>query len=343
MKPTSNFKKTNTYFSLSSYAKKQILHMLLLFAILCITLIASILTGKYPITPASLIAGDRMALRVFFHLRLSRTLMGLFGGFGLGITGFVYQTVFRNPLASPDIIGVSSGACVGAAISILFISSATLPLTLCSFAGGLLAVLLTLLLTSMISEQDHHTIVLAGIAIHALAQTFLMMLKLIADPEKELASIEYWIMGSLNGITSSKLPLTLFILVLGSMGLFLLYRQIILLSIDTEEALMLGISVEKMRIAILILATLVVSSVISVTGLISFIGLLAPHIARLLTQNNAKSTMFFSGLWGSFLLLLSDIFARSIASTELPVSIFTSLIGAPFFIYFLFRKRRDSQ
>lgn len=316
--------------------------ILLLSILLCITFTASILIGKYPITPASLMAGDGMALRVFFHLRLPRTLMGLLGGFGLGLTGFVYQTVFRNPLASPDIIGVSSGACVGAAFSILFLSSAALPLTLCAFGGGFAAVLLTLFLSSLVPEKDHHTIVLAGIAIHALAQTFLMMLKLLADPEKELASIEYWIMGSLNGITSSKLPLTVVILLLGSAGIFVLYRQIILLSLDTEETRMLGVPVEKMRIGILILATLVAASVISVTGLISFIGLLAPHIARLLTRENTRCTLLLSGLWGSFLLLLADIFARGIAATELPVSIFTSLIGAPFLIYFLFKKRRKN-
>lgn len=326
----------------SKQSTKNCIYIILLSIWIGITLTLSILIGKYPITPAALLSGDRMAIRVFFHLRLSRTLMGLFGGFGLGLTGFVYQTVFRNPLASPDIIGVSSGACVGAACSILFLSSAALPLTLSAFTGGFLAVLLTLFLSSLVPEKDHHTIVLAGIAIHALAQTFLMMLKLLADPEKELASIEYWIMGSLNGITSSKLPHTLTILILGSIGIFLLYRQIILLSLDGEEARMLGVSVEKMRVGILILATLLVSAVISVTGLISFIGLLAPHIARLLTRDNTRATLLLSGLCGSLLLLLADILARGIATTELPVSIFTSLLGAPFFIYFLFQKRRNS-
>jgi iron complex transport system permease protein len=122
--------------------------------------------------------------------------MALIGGFGLGAAGFVYQTVFRNPLASPDIIGVSSGASVGAAFAILFVSSGALSTTVCAFAGGLAAVFLSLGLAAAAPGRSKMSLVLAGIAVHALAQTLLMLLKLTADPEKELASIEYWIMGS---------------------------------------------------------------------------------------------------------------------------------------------------
>lgn len=309
---------------------------------LLIALLTAILTGKYPITPDALLSGDRMAVRVFFHLRLPRVFMALFGGFGLGIAGFVYQTIFRNPLASPDIIGVSSGASVGAAFSILFVSVAPFSLTLCAFFGGFAAVLLTLLLASLVPNQNSNTIVLSGIAIHALAQTFLMLLKLMADPEKELASIEYWIMGSLNSVTSSKIPVPLLIITIGVIGIMLLYRQLMLLSVEEEEAYMLGLPVKQMRILLLILATLVVAAVISVTGLISFIGLLAPHIARLITGQNTRSTILFSGFCGGLLLLIADTFARGVCATELPVSIFTSLLGAPFLICFILRKRRDN-
>ena len=162
--------------------------------------VASLFVGKYPLSIEELLAGDDMQWRVFLTLRLSRTVVGIIGGFALGVAGFVYQTVFRNPLASPDIIGVSSGASAGAAAGILFLSGAT-SVTISAFAGALLAVIFVLALSSLDKSGRNSTIVLAGIAVHSLAQTALMCLKLTADPERELASIEYWIMGSLNGIS----------------------------------------------------------------------------------------------------------------------------------------------
>lgn len=300
--------------------------------------ILSLFLGKYPLTPADLLAGDSRTWRVFLTLRLPRTCMALLGGLGLGIAGNVFQTVFHNPLASPDIIGVSSGASAGAAFAILFFSSAPLTLTFSAFGGGLLAVLLALLLSSLASGKKNSSLVLSGIAVHSLAQTFLMALKLTADPEKQLASIEYWIMGSLNAITLQKLPWTTIICLFSIFLLFLLYRQILLLSVEEEEARMLGVDIGKMRILVLLLATLCVASVISVTGLISFVGLLAPHTARLLTKDNRLPTLFLSGILGSLLLLCADMLARYTASTELPVSIFTSLLGAPFLLYLLLRR-----
>ena len=178
-------------------------------AILMIALAAaSLFVGKYPLTLEGLLSGDVMQLRVFWTLRASRTAVGVIGGFALGAAGFVYQTVFRNPLASPDVIGVSSGASAGAAAGILFLSGAA-AVTASAFAGALAAVVLALALSSLDRAGRNGTIVLAGIAVHALAQTALMCLKLTADPERELASIEYWIMGSLNGISGYSIGVNL--------------------------------------------------------------------------------------------------------------------------------------
>ena len=280
-----------------------------------------------------------MAVRTFTILRLPRALMGLVGGFGLGVAGFVYQTVFRNPLASPDIIGVSSGASAGAAFAILFISAASPSTTVFAFVGGLLAVCLSLGLTALSPVKEHSSIVLAGIAVHALAQTFLMVLKLMADPEKQLASIEYWIMGSLAGVTASKIPFPVVIILFSSAVIFLLHRHILALSVQEDEARMLG--VQKTRFFVLFLATLTVAAAVSVTGLISFIGLLAPHTARLLTGHNRRSSCLLSGIIGSVLLLTADVLAKSLTAVELPVSIFTSLLGAPFLIYLILSERRS--
>lgn len=326
--------------------------------------ILSLMVGKYPLTPGLVLSGDPMAVKVFTTLRIPRTCMALLGGFGLGIAGGVFQMVFHNPLASPDIIGVSSGASAGAAFGILFLppslfpalgtascglppaltfvlSSGALPVTLAAFTGGLLAVLLTLALGLLAPGKGSASIVLAGIAVHSLAQTLLMGLKLLADPEKELASIEYWLMGSLNGISLYRLPVTVLTGLVCTAGIFLLYRQILLLSLAESESRMLGVSVGRLRLLVLLLATLLTACVISNTGLISFIGLLAPHTARLLSGNNRPATLFLGGLWGSVLLLGADLLARSAPSGELPVSIFTSLLGAPFLIYLLAGSHRQ--
>lgn len=316
--------------------------------------VLSLFVGKYPISPKALLANDPMQWRVFLTLRCSRTFVAIMGGFALGAAGFVYQTVFKNPLASPDIIGVSSGASAGAAAGILWsahlaqgasrllpFSSAALT-TLSSFIGALLSVVLVLALSSLDKNSRKSTIVLAGIAVHSLAQTALMCLKLTADPERELASIEYWIMGSLNGVSIHAIGPNLLICLLSLTALFLLHRQILLLSAEEGEAQMLGVSVGLLRLTVLVTATLTVSCIVSLTGLISFIGLLAPHGARLLTKDNRIHTMLLGGILGSILLCCADILARSATSSELPVSIFTSLLGAPFLLFLIFRERRLS-
>ena len=309
---------------------------ILMIALACI----SLFVGKYPLSAQKLLAGDPMQWRVFLTLRCSRTIVGVIGGFALGIAGFVYQTVFRNPLASPDIIGVSSGASAGAAAGILFLSGAT-AVTVSAFAGALLAVILALALSGLDRSGKNSSIVLAGIAVHSLAQTVLMCLKMIADPERELASIEYWIMGSLSGISGYSIAGNLILCVICVTVLFALHRQVILLSAEEGEARMLGVNVGVLRLIILLVATLVVASVVSLTGLISFVGLLAPHGARLMTKNNRIGTMLLSGMLGGILLCGADILARSAAVTELPVSIFTSLLGAPFLIFLIVRERRS--
>ena len=308
--------------------------------LLVVLALCSLFVGKYPLTLEGLLAGDEMQVRVFWTLRFTRMLVGVLGGFALGASGFVYQTVFRNPLASPDVIGVSSGASAGAAAGILFCSG-TAAVTACSFGGAIAAVFAALALAALDRSGRGSTIVLAGIAVHALAQTALICLKLTADPERQLASIEYWIMGSLNGISLHSAALNMALCAVVLAVLFALHRQVILLSAREDEARMLGVPVGRLRLVVLLAATLTVSCVVSLTGLISFIGLLAPHGARLLTRSNRMGTMVLSGLLGGVLLCAADLLARSLAETELPVSIFTSLLGAPFLIWLVVRGRRE--
>lgn len=326
----------NTY----NYRNKIILLSAIQVLLLLAVLVWSVITGQYPLTLKSLLSGDTMSIMVFKRLRLPRALMGVIGGFGLSISGYIYQLIFKNPLASPDIVGVSSGASAGAALAIVAVSASVPVISISAFIGAVTALIITLLTAYLVPGRNSYTIVLAGIAIHSVAQTILMFLKLAADPEKQLASIEYWIMGSLNGISRDSLAIPFLTTLAGFIIMAMLYRQVLILSTSEEEAVSLGVNVSILRFIILMLATLVVSSIICVTGLISFIGLIAPHIARLLTKRNDIFTYITSGFTGAILLTLADILARSVSSSELPVSIFTSLLGAPLLIILLIRANK---
>ena len=324
----------------SNYRNKIILLSVIQVLLLLAVLVWSVITGQYPLTLKSLLSGDTMSIMVFKRLRLPRALMGVIGGFGLSISGYIYQLIFKNPLASPDIVGVSSGASAGAALAIVAVSASVPVISISAFIGAVTALIITLLTAYLVPGRNSYTIVLAGIAIHSVAQTILMFLKLAADHEKQLASIEYWIMGSLNGISRDSLAIPFLTTLTGFIIMALLYRQILILSTSEEEAVSLGVHVTSLRFIILMLATLVVSSIICVTGLISFIGLIAPHIARLLTKRNDIFTYITSGFTGAILLTLADILARSVSPSELPVSIFTSLLGAPLLIILLIRANK---
>lgn len=326
----------NTY----NYRNKIILLSAIQVLLLLAVLVWSVITGQYPLTLKGLLSGDTMSIMVFKRLRLPRALMGVIGGFGLSISGYIYQLIFKNPLASPDIVGVSSGASAGAALAIVAVSASVPVISISAFIGAVTALIITLLTAYLVPGRNSYTIVLAGIAIHSVAQTILMFLKLAADPEKQLASIEYWIMGSLNGISRDSLAIPFLTTLTGFIVIALLYRQVLILSTSEEEAVSLGVNVTILRFIILMLATLVVSSIICVMGLISFIGLIAPHIARLLTKRNDIFTYITSGFTGAILLTLADILARSVSTSELPVSIFTSLLGAPLLIILLIRANK---
>lgn len=309
--------------------------------VLCALFFVSLFVGKYPLSIDLLMQKDPLQLSVFWNLRFSRVLVGCIGGIAIGIAGFVYQMVFKNPLASPDILGVSSGASAGAAIGILFFGGVYSIIT-CSFLGAIVAVVLALTFASVDRSGNKTTVVLAGLAVHALAQMVLMLLKRMADPEKELASIEYWIMGGLNGIRYEIMWVNISVCVICIIIIVLLHRQAILLSMDEIEAQMLGVKVAKTRMGLLFITTLAVACIVSMTGVISFVGLLAPHCARKLTRNNQVGTMFLSGLLGGVILLVADMLARSVMQTELPVSIFTSMLGVPFLILLILRGRETS-
>ncbi|OOB79351.1 MAG: hypothetical protein BEN19_07835 [Epulopiscium sp. Nuni2H_MBin003] len=305
-----------------------------------ISFILSIFVGKYPLSIEKILAGDAMQLNVFFNLRLSRTLMAFLAGFTLSLSGYVYQTIFRNPIASPDIIGVSSGASLGVAIGIVFLSGSTIAVISSAFIGAMSAVIFTIAVANMTNKENITSFVISGVAINSLTSSALMLIKYVADPEGELARIEYFTMGSFASVTMDKIFYSLPIVVIICIIIFKMFRLITLLSLDYDEAKMLGIPVKQARNSILFLLTIAMAIIISITGRISFIGLISPHVVRLVNKTYSVTSMFFSSLLGATILLFSDCLARSLGESEIPISVLTSFIGAPLLIFLVIRGDR---
>lgn len=328
------------YFRLPKAALFSVVLFLLLIAF-----VISITHGQFPISLSEILAivtgGEvkDITARVFFQLRLPRTIMALMAGIGLGMAGNIYQTIFKNPLASPDIIGVSPGATLGAAVSIVLLGSATLTMATGAFIGGIMVVMFVLFLVRLSPSHTMTTYVLAGIVMGSIARAFIMILKFFADPASELAAIEFWTMGSLASITASKVLTIVPLFGLSLLGVILLRRQIDLLALSEDEARMLGVRLTQVRLFVLGLTTLMVASIISITGLIGFIGLVSPHIARMMHQRNNFTTTILSGLIGAIIILIADTLARSLLQSEIPISILTSLIGVPVLVYYMFRQK----
>lgn len=324
----------------------------ILFAVITAAVITaavvSVCVGKYTITTAdiqAMLKGEQvqvMTRNVFTTLRLPRTVMALIAGVGLGIAGSVYQIIFKNPLASPDIIGIAGGANLGAAVAIVSVStSGMIAIAAGAFWGGLIAVVCVMLLVKATRSRSTSTYVLAGIVINAISKAVIMALKYFADPENELAAMEYWEMGTFGNTTLSKLLSILPMFLIGLAGILLLRRQIELMSLSDNECRALGVRLRPVRAAVLAMSTLMVGSIISVTGLISFAGLIAPHTARLMLRRNDSTTIIMSSLVGAFVVLTADILARVLYSAELPISILTTVIGVPILIYFLCARGKD--
>lgn len=265
--------------------------------------------------------------------------MGLLAGWALGLAGGVYQTVFRNPLASPDLTGVASGASLGAACAIVLGAGTRLEIMGGSFLMGMAALALVLLLVGAARLERTGSYILAGVIVSSLAEAGLMTLKVMADPERELAAIEVWTMGSLSAMTADKLPLPAAAVVLCTVALLLLRRPILMLSLGDEQARSLGLDPVFWRGVLLTLTTLMVAAVVSVLGAVAFVGLIAPHIARLLLGRRGGPYLPMCGLVGGAVLLCADLPARVYT---LPLSIFTVLLAVPVLAALLWRRKEGT-
>lgn len=309
----------------------------------------SVRVGSYPLSTGQILdilsgglAGTTPA-HVLWNLRLPRVGMGLLAGWALGMAGGVYQTVFRNPLASPDLTGVASGASFGAAWAIVLGAGTSLQIMGGAFIMGSLSLLLVLALVRWAGMERTGAYILAGVIVSSAADAGLMVLKTIADPEGELAAIEFWTMGSLSAMTGDKLRGAASAILIPLALLLLFRRQALTLSLGEEGARALGLEPRRWRGLLLGLTTLMVAAVASVAGVITFLGLIAPHIAFLLLGRRGGPYLPLCALMGGAILLAADLLARGFSQgTELPLSIWTVLFGAPVLTALLLRGREES-
>jgi len=280
---------------------------------------------------------------VVWQVRLPRILAACLVGAALAAAGATYQGMFRNPLVSPDILGVSAGASLGAILGI-FLSLPVLVIQLLAFIGGLAAVVIVYAVGASVRRHDPILVlVLAGIAVGTLLGAAVSLLKVLADPYNQLPAITYWLLGSLTAVTRDDLFAILPAILLGLAPLYLLRWQMNLLTLGEDEARALGVETRRLRVVFIAAATLMTAAAVSVTGIIGWIGLLMPHIARFLVGPDFARLLPASLLLGGGYLVLVDMLARSIAPIEVPLGILTAFLGAPFFLWLLATARRGWQ
>lgn len=329
----------------SSYRQRLLIAIGILFALSGIAL----MIGRYPV---SLEALEGVLLRrdttssfytLIMQIRLPRILIVILSGGALSLAGTIYQGLFQNPLVSPDVLGVSSGCGVGAILAILFFSQIPFSLQTMAFLGGVVAVILALIMARMSRANKLLGLVISGIVISSIASAITMLLKYSADPYKQLPTIEFWLMGGFYKANWERIGLIWPSILLGIMVVFMIRWPLKVLTLGDEEAEALGINVKKIRVIAICAVTLLVAVVVSVAGVISWIGLVSPHIVKLLVGNNLEKEMPMSLCIGAILLLLADTLARSLYAAEIPVSVLTTFVGAPFLVHLMYQRGRVEQ
>ncbi|MHA7878978.1 MAG: FecCD family ABC transporter permease [Saccharospirillum sp.] len=279
------------------------------------------------------------ATSVVWQVRVPRVLEALVCGAGLGVAGAALQGVFRNPLVGPQIIGVSTGAAFGGALSI-FAGLGLAGLLGLAFSGGIVALLSVFALSRMNRGSSLLMVVLAGVVVSAFFGALVSLVTYLADPNDSLPAIVYWLMGSFATANYDKLMLVTGVTVVASAVLLALRFRINLLSLGDEEARAFGVPVERIRWTILLSVTLIVSAGVAVAGVIGWVGLVVPHLARMMVGPDHRQLLPAAALVGGGFMVLVDTAARSLTLAEIPLGVLTAIIGAPIFAWLL-RRTKD--
>jgi iron complex transport system permease protein len=309
-------------------------------------LLISICLGRYmvsPVTGFNILASHVFPIQptwtaidesVILNIRLPRALLAMLVGASLAISGAAFQGLFKNPLVSPDILGVSAGAGFGACLGIL-LSGKTMAVQSLAFAFGIIAVLAAYLISRRKRGSSLLMLVLVGVISSSLFTALIGLIKYVADPDEQLPTIVYWLMGSLAGTTYKDLWWGAPPIIIGCAILLLLRWKINVLSLGEEEAQSLGMDTRWLKRIVIMAATITIAASVSLCGIVGWIGLVIPHIARMLVGPNHKKLFPACISIGAFSLLVIDDIARIATAVEIPLSILTAIIGAPFFAYLL--------
>jgi iron complex transport system permease protein len=324
-------------------------NLLILITLLILPLIlgcASLFLGRYPIHPTTMIKVlGSMVLpiepdwidtveTVVFNIRLPRILLAMAIGASLSISGAAFQGMFQNPLVSPDILGVTSGAGFGAALAIL-LDGNSLAIQISALIFGMLAVALSYVISRVYKTTPTLMLVLSGIVVGAIFSALLSLIKYVADPHQKLPAIVFWLMGSLAAVSKRDVVTALPPMVAGMIGLLLVRWRINILSMGDEEARSLGVKTEVLKGIIVVCSTIVTASAVSVCGIIGWVGLIIPHVGRMLVGPDHRRLLpACIGLGAAYLIVIDDI-SRTLISSEIPLGILTAIVGAPFFAFLL--------
>lgn len=327
-----------------SYIKSSILGISI-STLLIITMLVAMGIGRYSISigdiinvllPDSLSSGniDPNVKKVIYNIRLPRVLIAALAGSGLAISGAAFQSLFSNPLATPDTLGVATGASFGAALGII-LGFDSIGVQSCAFIAGIACIGLVYAISKVKGERPMIMIILAGMVISSLFQAMVSLLKYVADPQDTLPQITFWLMGSLSGVGFEELILGSPFIIIGIVIIFLLRWKMNMLSLHEDESKSLGVNVKVVRLFTIMSAALITASVVSICGNVGWVGLLIPHISRMIFGNNNKSVIPASIGLGAIFMIIIDTIARSATVAEIPISILTAVVGAPFFIILL--------
>ncbi len=332
--------------------------ILLLTGLLVGGVVLSAITGQLPITPTE-VAGsllramgidtawaptDPIVESTLWVVRFPRIVMALFVGAALAVAGAVMQAIFGNPLAEPGVVGVSSGAALGAATAIVLGASVLggAGIALFAFAGGLVATLLVYVVSRAGGRTEVVTLLLTGIAVNAIAQAGIAFVLFVADTASR-EQIVFWQLGSIAGSLWSQVAIVASVTVVGVLLAFSFARRYDLLSLGERNARHLGVNVERLRVVSIVLVALLTGVAVAFTGIIAFVGLVVPHIIRMIIGPAHRGLILASAVGGGALLVLADLMTRTLVpGAELPIGMLTSLVGGPFFFWLLYRQRRRS-
>ncbi len=329
-------------------AKRKNLPLYIYFIVLAMlfltVFILALILGRYRISISTffkiIFSKENYAIErsIIINLRLPRTIIAILTGLALSVSGLIYQEVFQNKLVSPDLLGVSSGAGVGAALAII-IGLSTFWVGFFAFVIGILTVFITLFVAKVMRNKSSTILTLSGIIVGGCMSSILSFIKYLADAETTLSTITFWLMGSFENSKMIDVYVLLPIVGICSIVLLLISYRINVIALGPDEAKTKGINYQRYRILIIVLATLLTASSVAIAGTISWIGLVVPHIVRLMVGRNTKKSLPLCMIFGAIFMVISDVISRTFTAAEIPISAVTGLFGTIIFVALLFVRR----